>query len=579
MWQSIFSLLIVFLVIGRCCLSNAHEVSTHENVTHRAIEYLIQRDPTLAGIQNITDKIVFGSEDEDSGNRFFFHFLPTLPNLASCDSLEWGFLDELCIAQAFGVEFIQRNTHKWQDAVSQADSGKGFDHLGYVLHLLEDLTSPAHTRKDAHPPGDSDPFEKHNEDRCGAAGECIPQKDLISIPLNANPQRFFIDLRDFTATNFFSEDTIKADIFTQNPPCDFLGGDPQPCGPTATRLEDNYYIEEKNGKKRKIARHGFFGPFIDRRVAQEQFDELAPVAVRYVASLIKFYIERANPPLPPAIIGLNANPSSVPINGQSVISVEAADPNGDPLTYAWAATCGTLSSFAGPENKTVTAPDTPGTCTVNVTVTDPSGASDIASVDIEVTPAVSREIIFSNLGPGDSFETGGAAYGFGGDPLSGFTTGGIDQAAVFIPQGNFFLDSIELPLKLRRILLSGEEFLGPNELDLSVMADANGAPGEILESIYLIDAMSVGEPALTVANSVLRPLLRRGVRYWLVVSANTPTGAEWPINSISDIGLQACRARNAPDSTFCPPNTPSGWRVHTALHGAFRITGAPSGPE
>jgi hypothetical protein len=76
----------------------------------------------------------------------------------------------------------------------------------------------------------------------------------------------------------------------------------------------------------------------------------------------------------PIITSLTATPSSVSVGGQSTISVEASDPDGDPLTYDWSTTCGTLSGTAGPEDKIFTAPGAPDTCTVEVVVTDPIGA-------------------------------------------------------------------------------------------------------------------------------------------------------------------------------------------------------------
>lgn len=88
---------------------------------------------------------------------------------------------------------------------------------------------------------------------------------------------------------------------------------------------------------------------------------------------------------PPTITSFTANPASVPTGGQSTISVQASDPDGDPLTYEWSATCGTLSSTTGPEDKTWTAPATPCTCTVIVIVTDPFYTSATSDVNIEVT--------------------------------------------------------------------------------------------------------------------------------------------------------------------------------------------------
>src|SRR3712207_7065155 len=44
------------------------------------------------------------------------------------------------------------NTLQWNNAVAlAADADRSWSTLGYVLHLLQDLTSPAHTRNDPHP--------------------------------------------------------------------------------------------------------------------------------------------------------------------------------------------------------------------------------------------------------------------------------------------------------------------------------------------------------------------------------------------------------------------------------------------
>ncbi len=95
----------------------------------------------------------------------------------------------------------------------------------------------------------------------------------------------------------------------------------------------------------------------------------------------------------PVIQTLSASPASVSVGDQATVSVEASDPDGDLLTYAWAPTCGSLSGTTGPGDKSFTAPSTPGACTVSVTVTDTSGLSATRSVDI----AVVEPLIYSYL--------------------------------------------------------------------------------------------------------------------------------------------------------------------------------------
>jgi hypothetical protein len=89
--------------------------------------------------------------------------------------------------------------------------------------------------------------------------------------------------------------------------------------------------------------------------------------------------------MPPAITSLTANPSAVIVGGQSTIHLEVVASDEDRLTFTWSASCGTITSSTGAEPKVWTAPATPDTCAVSVTVTDATGASDAASIDLAVT--------------------------------------------------------------------------------------------------------------------------------------------------------------------------------------------------
>lgn len=102
-------------------------------------------------------------------------------------------------------------------------------------------------------------------------------------------------------------------------------------------------------------------------------------------------IKAALPPLPanqpPTITSLSATSTYVLPGGTSRISVSVSDPENDPLTYTWSATCGTLSATSGPGPVTWTAPGNLITCTIIVNVKDEPGRSVTKSVDIRVEPA------------------------------------------------------------------------------------------------------------------------------------------------------------------------------------------------
>ena len=107
-----------------------------------------------------------------------------------------------------GVTRTLTNTHTWPVAVRRAKDAKGepasegWDEIGWVLHLLEDLTSPAHTRNDPHPPNiDGNPVEAVTRT------PTVPgtAEGLVTF---ASPETFFDELQQWTRSNFFSNTLI-----------------------------------------------------------------------------------------------------------------------------------------------------------------------------------------------------------------------------------------------------------------------------------------------------------------------------------------------------------------------------------
>jgi hypothetical protein len=74
------------------------------------------------------------------------------------------------------------------------------------------------------------------------------------------------------------------------------------------------------------------------------------------------------------------------------ISVSAADPDGDTLTYAWSVSGGGLSSATG-ETVEWTTPSTTGTYQVTVEADDGNGGTDIRTKSVEVKELVARELL------------------------------------------------------------------------------------------------------------------------------------------------------------------------------------------
>lgn len=106
------------------------------------------------------------------------------------------------------------------------------------------------------------------------------------------------------------------------------------------------------------------------------------------------------PPTPPAnrppTVRAACDPCTVEIGRVSTVTADAQDPDGDPLTYRWSANTGSFTSAANRQTPW-TAPNTPGTVPVTVTVTDSRGASATASVNIQVVQPTVKEFVFEDV--------------------------------------------------------------------------------------------------------------------------------------------------------------------------------------
>ena len=92
----------------------------------------------------------------------------------------------------------------------------------------------------------------------------------------------------------------------------------------------------------------------------------------------------------------NCDPCRVEVGRTAVVSADAQDPDGDPLTYAWKAGAGSLAT-ASARQSNWTAPNTPGTVTFTVTVSDGKGGTASANVTIEVVAPPKKEYSFEDV--------------------------------------------------------------------------------------------------------------------------------------------------------------------------------------
>jgi outer membrane protein OmpA-like peptidoglycan-associated protein len=155
---------------------------------------------------------------------------------------------------------------------------------------------------------------------------------------------------------------------------------------------------------------------------------------RYQAGFV-FRFGGAPPPPPnrPPVASCSANPTHT-IDGSGdavVIRADASDPDGDPLTYAWTATGGTVDG-TGSQVRWTAAGAALGAYTITSRVSDGRGGTASCAVDVTIDPRPNRPPIISCSASPSSVHLGGHAHITAdasdpdGDPLtySWDTTGG-----------------------------------------------------------------------------------------------------------------------------------------------------------
>jgi hypothetical protein len=163
----------------------------------------------------------------------------------------------------------------------------------------------------------------------------------------------------------------------------------------------------------------------------------------------------------------------------------------------------------------------------------------------------------SNLGTGDSYQTGAAsALLFGGGGGLPYTS--QDYAIAFTPSSNTRLNTIELPLALSS---------GISSLTINFLTDNGGIPGTLLESWTDPDHDRLKlSPALLTFTSVQHPSLTGGKPYWITASVTDPgpTDVSRWFYSVSTTTFTTARRFN-PTGTWLP-------NVNDTKPVAFRVT-------
>lgn len=144
--------------------------------------------------------IMNGAIAEDTPIRWMNHFYEPNQNIGLL-----GFSTAKNWSQNSKVQALYaKGDQSWNTAITafaDNDHKKAFIALGHFLHLIEDMTVPAHTRLDIHVFNGGDPYEQWVKNNYKMEKFIIP-----STPKTLDSA--FDYLAFFSNKNFFSEDTI-----------------------------------------------------------------------------------------------------------------------------------------------------------------------------------------------------------------------------------------------------------------------------------------------------------------------------------------------------------------------------------
>ncbi|MBI4824610.1 MAG: hypothetical protein HY805_10350 [Nitrospirae bacterium] len=326
------------MIFLQCNQLDAFSTDVHIKITEKVIEQkldsynsYLKNIGLTGGIKEIINKkevrewIKEGSIKEDyTVDILTSHFYNPLTNKG---------LTEFGVT--IGESAYERANFLWQDARGSFYSGlisttKGdrekslsiaFETLGRIMHLVQDMAVPAHTRDDMHV---ADPFEGYISNRVGSLNyTLVPfQHQNLSISPYA-PKQFWdtefyngsiaydstsIGLSEYTNANFFSKDTIFKEDFFPHPrrqDTNFSDFEYLPIIKITTpdNIEHNTFYISGYGKKHLVALKYFSAEllvlpiplvykktlFLDNRCHEEYAQHLVPRAVGYSAGLLNYF--------------------------------------------------------------------------------------------------------------------------------------------------------------------------------------------------------------------------------------------------------------------------------------------------
>lgn len=230
------SLLLILVAVAMIPMQvGAYGVDTHAALTQEIARFFNQHYPERAFTSAEMKLLMGGAVDEDDGLRMLNHFYDPVHKVGlpgQLASREWvqnpakqaGMVNN-ALALVLSQDDYNSGDYTWKRAIedyARGETKRGLEGLGHVLHLVEDLTVPAHVRNDPHPPkklfgedlGDDDPYElwshKFNAYNINITPFLRDKKPVAGL---GSLNKYFDELATYTNAKFFSKDTIDSGGF------------------------------------------------------------------------------------------------------------------------------------------------------------------------------------------------------------------------------------------------------------------------------------------------------------------------------------------------------------------------------
>lgn len=287
----LFLALIIFLY--PVCSTSAYEpTQTHAGLTEQVVEFYNSKFGNII-TSDQKELMIWGAMEEDApAVRAMNHFYDPVRNMG---------VESSRTAKEWALGNVEINDYDWNDAIRLYAKGDEYDAyiaLGHIVHLIEDMGVPDHTRNDQHLPiweilGGDSPYEdwaKQNKTRVTLHGL---GKDYVNAgyPIKSfdDLAKYFDFLANYSNRNFFSRDTIENTVYVSPTVSKVLGKYAYAKDTLTSKDAKVYIVEEiKGGSRRRMLKTEN-----DTSVLSSYFDRLAPQIITSGAGVVDLFLKEA----------------------------------------------------------------------------------------------------------------------------------------------------------------------------------------------------------------------------------------------------------------------------------------------